>query len=68
MRSIRSLLFVPATATRLFEKAHERDADVVIVDLEDSVVPERKAEARVLARDAIASLNARGATVVSTPE
>ncbi|MBU6379295.1 MAG: CoA ester lyase [Gammaproteobacteria bacterium] len=63
MRSIRSLLFVPATATRLFEKAHERGADVVIVDLEDSVVPERKAEARALARDAIASLHARGATV-----
>jgi citrate lyase subunit beta/citryl-CoA lyase len=33
----RALLFVPATAERFIAKAHERGADAIIVDLEDSI-------------------------------
>ncbi|MFL6829337.1 MAG: HpcH/HpaI aldolase/citrate lyase family protein [Sphingomicrobium sp.] len=42
----RSWLFVPADSERKIEKALESEADAVIFDLEDSVVPDRKAIAR----------------------
>jgi citrate lyase subunit beta/citryl-CoA lyase len=45
----RSLLYAPATNARALEKALELPADVVIVDLEDSVGPEAKEQARALA-------------------
>lgn len=53
MTGWRSLLFVPATSPQLLAKAVRSGADAVIVDLEDSVAPERKAEARRLAHEAI---------------
>lgn len=42
----RSLLFVPATQDRYVESALKRDADALMIDLEDSVGPDQKAEAR----------------------
>ncbi len=42
----RSVLSVPAINARALEKTHSVDCDAVILDLEDSVAPERKAEAR----------------------
>jgi citrate lyase subunit beta/citryl-CoA lyase len=59
----RSLLFVPAAAPRLWEKAHTRGADALIVDLEDSAQPEAKAEARRHATNAVQMLIANGAQV-----
>lgn len=50
---MRSLLFVPGDSPRKLEKGFEADADVVIVDLEDSVAPADKAHARNLASHAI---------------
>ncbi len=46
---MRSLLFVPADGGSKLDKALASGADGVIVDLEDSIAPERKAEARKLA-------------------
>jgi len=46
---MRSLLYVPAHSDRFTAKAHERGADAIILDLEDSV-PE---EAKDLARDGL---------------
>jgi citrate lyase subunit beta / citryl-CoA lyase len=43
---MRSLLFVPADSSKKLDKAMACGADAVIVDLEDSITPERKAEAR----------------------
>ena len=43
---MRSKLFVPGSRPELFEKALVAGADAVSFDLEDSVVPARKAEAR----------------------
>src|SRR5579875_2946474 len=43
---MRSLLFVPADGGAKLDKALASGADAVIVDLEDSVAPERKAGAR----------------------
>src|ERR1700692_3975789 len=50
---VRSWLFTPATRSDRFEKAAASGADVSIIDLEDSVAPADKAEAR---RTALAHL------------
>ena len=42
---LRSLLFVPGDSERKLEKGFGAGADVVIVDLEDSVAPQNKAAA-----------------------
>lgn len=42
----RSELAVPGSSPRFFEKAAAGDADIVFLDLEDAVAPDRKAEAR----------------------
>src|SRR4051794_36567176 len=52
-RMMRSLLFVPADSERKIPKAIAAGADAVILDLEDSVAPERKAHARGLAADVL---------------
>ena len=48
--SLRSLLFVPGDRPERFAKAAATGADAIILDLEDSVVPARKAEARQAVR------------------
>jgi citrate lyase subunit beta/citryl-CoA lyase len=49
----RSELVTPATSEKMLKKAAQSPADIVIIDLEDAVTPDRKAEAR---QDAIAAL------------
>src|SRR6478672_5112637 len=56
---MRSLLFVPADGAPKLDKALASGADAVIVDLEDSIVPERKTAAR---EAALAFLKKAGAT------
>src|SRR5258708_7074393 len=51
---MRSYLFVPADGGSKLDKAMASGADAVIVDLEDSIAPERKAAARPLAAAFIA--------------
>jgi len=48
---MRSLLFVPADGGSKLDKAMASGADGVIIDLEDSIAPERKEMARKLALD-----------------
>ena len=45
----RSLLFVPGGRQEMLEKAGRFQADILCLDLEESVRPEEKAGARVLA-------------------
>ena len=52
---MRSLLFVPGDSPRKFEKASAGPADALILDLEDSVVPDRKPEARLMAAAMLAA-------------
>jgi citrate lyase subunit beta/citryl-CoA lyase len=52
---MRSLLFVPATGGPKLDKAFASGADGVILDLEDSIAPERKDEARKSALDFLKS-------------
>ena len=51
----RSLLYVPGSNARALEKARGLAADLLIVDLEDAVPAERKAEARTAMRAAVAA-------------
>lgn len=45
-RPRRSVLYMPGSNARAIEKARSLPADVVVMDLEDAVAPERKAQAR----------------------
>jgi citrate lyase subunit beta / citryl-CoA lyase len=47
---MRSFLFVPGDSERKQLKAMDTGADALILDLEDSVAPSRKAAAREMAR------------------
>jgi citrate lyase subunit beta/citryl-CoA lyase len=52
---MRTMLFVPGDSPRKFEKASLGNASALILDLEDSVVPDKKDEARGLTRTMLAS-------------
>ena len=57
---LRSLLYVPAHAERFIAKAHERGADAIILDLEDSVPVADKEAARAIVAGTIDRLHAEG--------
>ncbi|RUV40499.1 CoA ester lyase [Mesorhizobium sp. M1A.T.Ca.IN.004.03.1.1] len=60
----RSLLFVPAHVPRFLETAHERGADGVILDLEDSVPQDHKGESRRQLSASVAKVGRKGASVL----
>lgn len=59
----RTLLFIPALAEKFLAKAHERGADAIIVDLEDSIPAAQKDKARAALPAAVALLQQRGLAV-----
>ena len=59
----RSLMFVPATGEKFVAKAHTRGADVIILDLEDSIPPGEKPAARAALPAAAATVGQAGAEV-----
>ncbi|AEQ50206.1 HpcH/HpaI aldolase/citrate lyase family protein [Pelagibacterium halotolerans] len=60
---LRSLLYVPADNERFIAKAHERGADAIILDLEDSVRPQYRDAARETLGASIQSTRRNGAKV-----
>jgi citrate lyase subunit beta/citryl-CoA lyase len=50
----RSLMYVPVNVEKYVDKAHTRGADVIQLDLEDSVPPGEKERARTLVEKAAA--------------
>ncbi|MDP3898126.1 MAG: CoA ester lyase [Mesorhizobium sp.] len=52
---MRSLLFVPGDSEKKLDKGFATGADVVIVDLEDSVAPDRKPAAREISAEFVAA-------------
>lgn len=54
----RSLLFIPADNDKFVAKAHQRGADIIILDLEDSIPLEQKASARQTINSALQQLKA----------
>lgn len=63
MEPARSVLFVPGNRERWVASAHENDADVVILDLEDSVPPDEKNAAREIVAEYLPKLHAEGQRV-----
>jgi citrate lyase subunit beta / citryl-CoA lyase len=59
----RSLLFVPATAEKFVARAHTRGADVIILDLEDSIPPPAKDAARAALPEAAKIAGQAGADI-----
>lgn len=55
MELVRSVLYLPASNARAIGKARDLDADAVILDLEDAVAPDAKADARAAAVAALAA-------------
>jgi len=53
MRPFRSVLYMPGSNQRALEKAKTLAADALILDLEDAVAPDAKAEARNLIASAV---------------
>lgn len=64
LASLRSALFVPLADERFLAKAHERGADALLLDLEDSVPPPQKVAARARLPEAARKLAAQGAAVM----
>ncbi len=56
---MRSLLFVPADGGPKLDKAMASGADAVILDLEDSIAPERKSHARAAALEYLKAAKAK---------
>jgi citrate lyase subunit beta / citryl-CoA lyase len=59
----RSMLYVPASSQRFIAKAHERGADAIILDLEDSVAPNEKVSARAGLAKSVPAVSRNGAKV-----
>ncbi|MEO5695210.1 MAG: CoA ester lyase [Usitatibacter sp.] len=60
----RSMMFVPVNVEKFVEAAHTRGADVIILDLEDSILPKDKAHARTLVTAAAPRVARSGADVL----
>ncbi|PIE17135.1 MAG: CoA ester lyase [Proteobacteria bacterium] len=54
-RPRRSVLYMPASNTRALDKGRRLDCDGIILDLEDAVAPDAKAQARANAIEALAA-------------
>ena len=60
----RSMMFVPVNVDKFVDSAHTRGADVIILDLEDSILPKDKERARTLVAAAAPKVSRSGADVV----
>lgn len=56
MDLFRSLIFVPGNRSNMLERAISFDADIIMVDLEDSVPPAEKVAARKVAKEWVSRL------------
>jgi citrate lyase subunit beta / citryl-CoA lyase len=63
-RARRSSLILPINVPRFVERAYARGADAIVLDLEDSVPPDEKANARTLVKDSIPLVARGGAEVL----
>ena len=59
----RSILYVPGNVPKFIDKAHERGADCVLVDLEDSVTLAEKPNARAMLPETMKKVARSGADV-----
>ena len=64
MELYRSFIFVPGNRENMLERAKSFKADVIMVDLEDSVPSREKASARDMAKDWVPALSRQGQRVM----
>ena len=64
MELLRSVIFVPGNRPNMLERAKEFTADIIMVDLEDSVPPGEKVNAREIAREWVPVLRSEGRRVM----
>ncbi|CAI8012447.1 Citrate lyase subunit beta [Geodia barretti] len=64
MELLRSLIFVPGNRANMLERALDFDADIIMVDLEDSVPAAEKVNAREVAREWVPKLQEAGQRVM----
>jgi citrate lyase subunit beta/citryl-CoA lyase len=64
MELLRSLIFVPGNRANMLERALTFDADIIMVDLEDSVPPAEKVNAREVAGEWVPKLREAGRRVM----
>ena len=64
MELLRSIIFVPGNRANMLERARSFQADVVMVDLEDSVPPGEKTTARDMAKEWVPILRREGQRVM----
>lgn len=64
MELLRSLIFVPGNRPSMLERARSFNADIIMVDLEDSVPPAEKVNARQTVRDWVPRLHTDGKRVM----
>jgi citrate lyase subunit beta/citryl-CoA lyase len=63
MKVMRSCFYIPGNSEKMVGKAAEIAADIVTLDLEDSVPPAEKPKARELIRESLAAAGSGGAEV-----
>ncbi len=64
MELLRSVIFVPGNRPNMLERARGFSADIIMVDLEDSVPPGEKVNAREMARQWVPELRQEGRRVM----
>ena len=64
MELLRSLIFVPGNRPSMLERARTFNADIIMIDLEDSVPAGDKANARKLAGEWVPELHRQGKRVM----
>lgn len=64
MEILRSLIFVPGNRANMLERALGFDADIIMVDLEDSVPPAERVPARGVAKEWVPKLRQAGKRVM----
>ena len=64
MELLRSLVFVPGNRRDMLVKARDFEADVIIADLEDSVPPEEKLNAREIVAENVSTLSGKGQRIM----
>lgn len=64
MELLRSLIFVPGNRPDMLQKARSFHADVIVADLEDSVPPAEKVNAREIVKEMAPTLSGNGQKVV----
>ncbi|MEH6569561.1 MAG: CoA ester lyase [Halioglobus sp.] len=63
-KKFKSLLFVPASRLDMAERAHERGADAIIIDLEDGVAAKDRPAARSTLSSLLEALHSKGVQVL----